>query len=110
MEIFVTGSVLGGDMIAFSCIFFTLLTTIGTFGRGSIIQRLHRAWDKALLSLIFGLVITVSHVLQQPDQPTIIFSIKPIILLLFYAFCITLLSLCAFKAGQSYRHTKRRRM
>ncbi len=107
-EILSTASVFGGDMIAFLCLAFTIFTTLGTFIKASLIQRLQRAWASALGSFIFGSAMAISHALTLPQQSTIFFNIKPFSLLLIYAVCIALLSLCAIKQSEKYRYPKRK--
>ncbi len=108
MEILSTASIIGGDMIAFLCLAFTIFTTLGTFVRASIVQRLQRAWASALGSFIFGSAMAISHSLKLPQQPTLFFNMRPISLLLVYAICIALLSLCALKNSEQYRHPKKK--
>jgi hypothetical protein len=105
--ILATANIFGGEMIAFLCISFTIMTTIGTFVRASLVQRLQRAWGSALGCFIFGSAMAISHAIQLPQQPTLFFNTKPLILLLVYAFCIALLSLCAIKASERYKYIKR---
>ncbi len=103
-----TASVLGGDMIAFLCLAFTIFTTLGTFIKVSLIQRLQRAWTSALGSFIFGSAMAISHAFTLPQQSTFLFNISPLNLLLIYAFCIALLSLCAIKKSEEYLNPKRK--
>jgi uncharacterized membrane protein YjfL (UPF0719 family) len=107
-EILSTANLIGGDMIAFLCLAFTIFTTLGTFIKASLIQRLQRAWASALGSFVVGLAMAISHALTLPQQSTLFFNIKPLSLLLIYAVCIILLSLCAIKQSEKYRYSKRK--